>query len=302
VKIAVLGNCQVDPLRHMLLFANPNLEIIPFNVNNLRREEDQKEVFQRLTNFELIVSQVLTQDFKTISSESIKSQFPNTLIIPNLFFLGWHPEMTYLGDGKNRVIGPSEDLHDLVCVLIAQQILDNSLVLEADKVEHIYDHTFREFMKLHDSFEKSRDILRNRFQISDLSFEDFEEMVGFDQPFMFTHNHPMNRAFLGIAKQILGKLQVSSRFEDQELIDYTPNPLANRVAWSPIYPSKEYSSLDFRERIYYVGKGRFVNNSIFIREEIAALTKLKQIPSIRRPDISGEILQKLSKFVVKLGD
>jgi hypothetical protein len=297
VKIAIIGNCQADPLRHMLLFANPKFKIEPLNVNNLKEEDKQFQVFLGLSQYDLIISQVLSREFHALSSENIKSHFSNTILIPNIFFLGWHPDMTYLGDGKRRVFGASEDLHDLVCVLIAKEIWNKSINLESYEIEDLYDNTFNQFMKLHDSFTNSKEILKKRFNSSDISFEIFEKQVGFDQPFMFTHNHPMNRAFLGIVKQILEKVAIKSRLEDQELIDYSPNPLANRVAWSPLHPAINYSSEVFRNRLYYVGKGRFIDNAEFIRSEVNLLTKLETIPSLRRPDIAKETTDTLRESI-----
>jgi hypothetical protein len=300
LNIALLGNCQADPLRHMLIFANSNLHVTPFNVNNLRSETEQFDVFQKLREFDLVISQALGKNYHCLSSENIRTKDFKVIFIPNLFFLGWHPDMTYLGDGSNRVIGPSEDLHSLICLLLARAIPSKLLELNDEELEDLYEFGFRKFMELHNSFDASKEILKKRFKASDLSFEFFEEIVGFQESFMFTHNHPMNRAIYGIVRQILDRIKILSRVESKELIDITPNPLANRVTWSPIFPQFGEPGIDLRKRMYYVGKGRFLNNREFIRGEIMALEKLEKIPSIRRPDIPDLVFETLIEYIANL--
>lgn len=300
MKIALLGNCQVDPIRHMLILASPGLEITPFNVNNMRNEKDQLNTFQKLKEFDYVVTQVLGENYRALSSKNIRTRYSNSILIPNLFFLGWHPDMTYLGDGTSRVLGPSEDLHSLICVLLVRAIPNTVLELDNEKVVNLYENGFRKLMEIHKPFDTSKNILKKRFSESDLSFELFDQIVGFQEPFMFTHNHPMNRAILGIVKQVLDKIMVSPMFVNSELINFSPNPLANRVTWSPISPYMDSSEIDLKNRTYYVGKGRFLNNSQFVSGEIAALTKIKQIPSIRRPDIPDIVFERLIEYFVDL--
>lgn len=296
MRLAIVGNCQVDPLRHVLLMANPELSVSCFNINHTRDRHEQEKIASDLSGFDVVISQVLHENFGDLSSIEMKKKSSNFLSIPNIFFLGWHPDMTYLGGDKGRVIGPTGEVHSVICAVMAETFLSRrEEVLDVSTLVKQFDTLFDCFVKSHDSFNASKTSLRKRFEQSDLSFLDFENAVEFSEPFMLTHNHPTNRALVVLSTMILEKLQLASRLRTQLMIEYAPNPLTNQVMWSPI--QKEYENWQSRigQRIYYAGKGVFVRHSDFVLKEIETLTRIPSgVPPIRRPDISKELLANLS--------
>ena len=297
MRIALLGNCQVDPIRHMLMLANDSLEVTSYNVNNIRDETKQFELFDKLEQYDLVISQILKKEYNSISSLNVKASLSNAIFIPNLFFLGWHPDMTYIGGSSNRALGPTGEIHSLVSVLIAQDILDEGIRLNKNEIERKFVVLFNEFLSLHDSFNSSKQLLENRFGDSSFTFAEFNEIVGFEEPFMMTHNHPLNRALFGLIQLILDLIELKSTLPSQQLIDFTPNPLSNAAFWSPILQTDRGGHSAVQDRKYHVRKGVFLSNSEFVHQEVEALTKhIESVPQIRRPDIHKELQKTLIEF------
>lgn len=298
MKLAIVGNCQVDPLRHVLLMANRELHVTCFNINHARDKHKQETISAGLSEFDFIVSQVLHNNFGDLSSTEMRRKFSNFLAIPNIFFLGWHPDMTYLGDENGRVVGPTGEVHSVICAVMADSFVSSRVDnRDVSKFLKQFDTLFDYFMESHDSFNASKTALRKRFEESDLGFLEFEKEVRFLEPFMLTHNHPTNRALVILSLMILKNLGLASQFETQQLIDFVPNPLTNQVMWSPIHSEYANSPARVEARNYYAGKGIFFRHEDFVVREIKALTSLRfGVPSLRRPDIPKSVIDDLCKL------
>lgn len=86
MRLAIVGNCQVDPLRHVLLMANPELSVSCFNINHTRDRHEQEKIASDLSGFDVVFSQVLHENFGDLSSIEMKKKSSNFLSIPNIFF------------------------------------------------------------------------------------------------------------------------------------------------------------------------------------------------------------------------
>jgi len=164
MKVALLGNCQVDPLRHLLWQSTDIREIKNFNFNLLGEKSTHESLINEISSCDLVISQVFSMDFGVFEKNQILNLFPNTVLIPNLFYLGWHPDMTYVGDNQSRIIGPTGAYHSLIALALAEFSFPQNLEEDA------FNRTLEYFTSIHNKEKLSFDSLRSKFGERDLSF------------------------------------------------------------------------------------------------------------------------------------
>jgi hypothetical protein len=285
-NVVILGNCQVAPLRSLFNNANEGLFAESLNVNLVKNESDRKTYLQKIEAADIVLTQHLSETFHELSTPSIKSIAKMTLVIPNIFYRGWHPDMTYLGGNGKRIKGPTGDYHSLICILLSMRKTPE--VNQGMEFGLLFDC----LMSIKNYSELSKKALSNKFDSTDLSFEKFEERVGFEVPFMWTFNHPHNRALWELIRQSMEILDVPIDHHNSSVIDFTYSYLSKDIVWSPVISARRNIS----ERFYSLDGIRTLKHAEFVKQSVQLMNELTvNREQIRREDLSESDLTELLK-------
>ena len=286
----MLGNCQVDPIRHLIYQSTGIREIKSFNFNVLNDKSDQESLVREIKTFDLVVSQVFGREFGNFEKNEIRRLFPNVILIPNLFFLGWHQDMTYIGNSRSRIKGPTGEYHSLIALALAE------FSFPKEKNQEMFDSTLAHFIGLHPTFRLSEASLKSKFEESDLDFDRFQSSGIFSSPFMWTMNHPNNRALFALLEQVFNLASISTELENDYTMMFAPNPLSMSVNWTPLQVDDKGVMKSIRR--YYIGKGQFLSHQEFISQELEILRNNHvSLEMARRPDISHETRSELIEYI-----
>jgi hypothetical protein len=286
-KIVFLGNCQVSPLKNLWNNANTGLSADSLNVNLVKSEVDRMNYMEKLENADIVVTQYLSESFQNLSTVNVKSVAKQMLIIPNIFYRGWHPDMTYLGLNGKRIKGVTGDYHSLICVLLSLG------KCSGDNLERDFEGLFDVFMKKKSYSEISKKSLESRFDSTNLSFAEFEERVGFEVPFMWTFNHPHNRALWELLRQIMKIIGVPFFDSMNSVVDFTYSNLSKDIVWSPVK-----SPTDFLSRRFYSLDGiKILNHFEFVNQSVRLMNDATiGLGQIRREDLSESDLMEILRI------
>jgi hypothetical protein len=115
LNVAVLGNCQAQPLAGQLAATVPGLSVERVVIVHLARDEDRDAVYQDLDRVDLVIAQRVVDNYPCafVRNAELKQAFGDKVLVwPNLYYRGYNPELTYLrGPDRSVVHGPLGDYH-----------------------------------------------------------------------------------------------------------------------------------------------------------------------------------------------
>ena len=112
-SVAVIANCQSVGLGQALRLMIPGAAVRIVRVH-LTNDETRPRVLENLGRSDLILTQD-TRTFGELNAASLKQHFPDkTLVVPNVYYRGFHPDACYVGPLGDRVISPVGDYNSVV--------------------------------------------------------------------------------------------------------------------------------------------------------------------------------------------
>lgn len=118
MKIAIIANCQVQPLAKMLSSLGVIDEVvsIPVHLYGTQHFDMAVEKFKAYeSNPEFVVLSFINgEKFGEFETVNLKNRIQNLHTITNIHFSGLHPDITYLGDQAGRIESSLGDYHSKI--------------------------------------------------------------------------------------------------------------------------------------------------------------------------------------------
>ncbi len=223
MKIAMLGNCQVDVYRHLLLASHQPIisELKIFEVWRYRAESFS-DIAEQIEDCDLIMTQTLADSYGPISTSALEKRSPKLVRIINIFFSGYVPDCTYIGPMGARMKSIVGDYHSrhVYDSWSKDKPLNNCI----DELRN-YDQN-----KVTATFQASSEELRRREAEVDVPVSDLVLDHTFGLRNFFTFNHPkleLHRLYLERILEFVGLGTSVAPCQD---------PLMMHTHW-PIYPA-----------------------------------------------------------------
>ncbi|GGF84581.1 WcbI family polysaccharide biosynthesis putative acetyltransferase [Alteromonas lipolytica] len=233
IKISIIGNCQNFDIANILSICTQNRNTIHnFNHNSLSK--NSKEVEDTLSSSDYIITQHLSESFGDFSTQSLKSRFHSKcVVIPNLFFRGYHPELTYAGQEGQRAQSPLGDYHHIGIVAGHQLNIAPSNLIRLLKSNDFYTKTGLESV-----YFQSLNELRSRELNCDVTISDYIEKNFRSSALFYTVNHPTILLLAELVTRILVYIGLP-------FVTLPQHVVRSPMLQGPIFAiSKEYSLLN----------------------------------------------------------
>lgn len=218
--ILLSSNCQTAALGEFLSFYLPDHEVICDPVsgpNNPNR-------FNGIKKYNNKIDLWITSFYDYDSSISSKLSKIKVLKIPIINFSGFHPDLAYATDCSNEKFTPNNYNSALTLFAYKKKISKKDLIKK-------FNSTFFNKLGYFDYFDPSIIKLKQRFDNSDLNFNDFFISVRRKNIFMYTNNHPKPVVFHILGDLILSKIGKTRDIEPNfQINDYLNNDIF------PLYP------------------------------------------------------------------
>lgn len=219
MKYLILANCQGNSYKAVMEALNPDIQCSFYITTEIPKltESDYRQ-------YDLIFCQA---QCKELIPEAIQGE-RKMVLIPNIIFSGFHPDMTYIGDVNGSALyGPMSSYHSAICLFCYKY----GLSIEAC-MNYFNAYAFNKFGYF-DAYRMAKEVL-------------FEECikVGFDiekyfykwerqSPFMYSMNHPKLFVIQDVVMSIFEKLSINIVRDISA--KYIEDPLQNMPVW-PVYP------------------------------------------------------------------
>jgi hypothetical protein len=215
----VIGNCQAQPLSFTLNFFSRDISFDAYGIHVLpagkRLEMIEQFVEGARTKYDLVLTAPLSDLYGLLATDRVRETFPaaTVITIPNFYFSGLHPDLTYLGGLGQRVLGPLGDYHSKIAVAaFARDIPLDRLP------DYFTEKTYAE-ARYFDDYRDSFAEMRRRDSEIDVPFSDELEVLLKQDLCFFSVNHPTSVLF--------------GHFADKLSRLFAERGLVQRVAWPP---------------------------------------------------------------------
>lgn len=293
IRIFLVGNCQVEPIRIALSMFLPDCHFERAMLH-LETDRDHESVKKRLDTSDLVLTQPVHQKNGGWSTESILDIKGKDKVITfnNMHFDGFHPDLTYLGFGANRLPATFGEYQSKIILASFLGGFD-----EKQCLEHFDGGAF-EKMGYFSAYEESLEELARRSAEVDVPFlAEFKDLL-LGYPCMLTFNHPTSNVLIDYARKLA---QVVSAKTGAVMADFPvspynlPNFLSEGLIW-PIYPALaakhlagKYGSLWFRcdlkeghPRMIHVKDLIAREFKVYAQMDRAKIEKTPQFPAIAK--------------------
>ncbi|QDG39807.1 hypothetical protein FJN14_15650 [Alteromonas mediterranea] len=230
MKIAIIANCQTQAISNYMRIISGCSEIVNVPAHLLGSEQYCKALtkLKDLVNdgSAIIFTFNLGERFGEIATQKIKATAKaKVFTITNLFFAGFHPDITYLGSMGKRILSPLGDYHS--------KIVLNSFTSgfsEEETIALFNEKTYKD-LGFFEEYNKSKNELLARDKFSDIQFgEEFLQLVS-SKPSLYTMNHPTPDVLYKFTCRLCEHAGITySEFPP----DFFNNYLSN-AAWWPVY-------------------------------------------------------------------
>ena len=205
-KAVVISNCQCLPLASTLtrlsadtIFDHWGVHILPPD----RRSTLIAEFVDRArVEYDFVVTIPLGKEFDALSSDVINNTFEIPVFtISNIYFSGYHPDLTYLGGFAKRIVGPLGDYHSKMCLYA----FANGLCVD-DALNLFSNETYAK-VGYYDEFISSFETLKNRDIHVDIRVTDILPGILQDRFCFLSVNHPSLDLFVAYGDFIISYLK-----------------------------------------------------------------------------------------------
>lgn len=249
MKVALVGNCQVVPLKELMTLATPELDVMEVEVWRLKGDQFT-EAAAKVAECDIIVAQpIFSNYFGALEKESLK-KIAREANIPihffhNLVFEAVLPDCIYLGSIGKRIKGPISDYHSSIVV--------TAYLSGANEAECLSRLHTGNGIDLESAWQKSEIELKKRESFVDVSFtgELMDCIRRFDSLHYFNHPRPVLIKMYGekILRQVFAADVDCSGFD-------VPDVLAKYGTW-PLYSwVAEFYGLPYARDNFLMDQGR----------------------------------------------
>ncbi len=230
MKIAVIANCQTQAISNYLRIITGCKDIVNVPVHMFGSELylTALEKLQTVVDDEtgIVFTFNLSQRFGELETAKLKAvSKAKVFSITNLYFSGFHPDITYLGGMGQRVQSPLGDLHSKTILAAYTEGLSAQ-----EAITSFNSDTF-EKLGFFEEFDKSKTELFTRDEASDIKFaSEFLELVT-SKPALYTMNHPIPEVLYRLACKLCEHAGISYH---EYPLQFFNNFLSN-ATWWPIY-------------------------------------------------------------------
>lgn len=289
----LIDNCQGGPLGYILSMFCRNVVISTIAIHELADEKNIARLAESIPeHYDIVLSVPLSDDFGPISVRCIAKNMNGrpTVIVPNFYFSGLHPDTFYIGEQGDRIGGPLGDYHSrLVVLAYARNIPAES----AQKLfcDHIYDG-----FSYYAEWEKSIAESTRRERHVDVPFTAEMEHMLVDDLCFFTPNHPTSFLLVRYCLKLAKWLAQNGLSEFVDWPSYTstfPNELAEGAIF-PIFPEiAERFKLGFQGNYLFTGptvggtNRRRYTLEEFIRAEYACFSTICRKQFLHFPHVGN---------------
>jgi len=200
LRIAIVGGCQVVGLAEAARRFLPDADVQKWHVGVIAKNTPQL-IADQLSQFDLVISQFndAEKDSPLALSQLRNRQLP-VIYLPALAFNGFHPDCTYLRDGRVYVKGPGTDYHSVIVAAA------HTLGVPRKRVAELFNaYVFAELGYLN-AFDAAKNAVIANFRMANFdltaAFEIWLRQVG---QFMYTINHPHILVMATLCQQVLAQ-------------------------------------------------------------------------------------------------
>jgi|GEM_PF-5762000 len=207
MKVVIIGNCQAFPLAKILNAISEDIIITHIAINQLNLK-DEALILDKIRAQDVIITQDIGDTFRLnfVKTKVICNLFPEKEIIkiPNLFFKGYSPDLSYITCNDTRLLSPLGDYnHSIIFDCWANKI----------DVEYCIDKVYEEDIaeKLGSYFINDEDSLKslfNREKSLDINMSDYIDENWKKKRLFHTFNHPCVISLYTLALRVLRFIKV----------------------------------------------------------------------------------------------
>jgi hypothetical protein len=266
MKIALIGNCQVQSLAisAALMIAGVEIETFDYSQSYARDEERRKQFASTLKSFDYVFAQTALLSFT--SEKDLRPILGDKLVtIANFYFRGLFPDSCYVGDYATRLEEPAA-----VNSLLVLDAFRRGLTEQAACQSFTLDAFER--LGLLDAWHSSMAEMRKREanNVVDIPAADFMEDAARRYHSFLTMNHPTARLLTEYFGKVLDHVGIAHRVPapgsyPDALADHDTNPIHDCIA---DYYHLHYRTLQFW-RINSLGRS-FTNREDYVAACYAA--------------------------------
>lgn len=252
----LLYNCQAQGLANCLNLMCDEVEVEQFDPPAYARE--RARVLDRLDGYERILA--APHFFSGNDNDDLVAVRDRVVLVPTLFFSGYHPDTCYVDAGGRPLRGPMGEYHSLIVYAAFLAGLPEAAALAQ----------FREptFQRLGYTAQWARAWRRLEVSFSRHGFDISPLRPAWSRrgPFMYTVNHPRIACLRDVARLVLAREGRNARYLDA----LPPDNLANGPVF-PVYPGLA-SRLGCEGSVLFKRPGEFrhVTLEAFIGDSYAA--------------------------------
>ncbi len=220
MKIAVLGNCQVEGLTRCLQVMAPTCEVFAIHLG----------IQTHAQAFECDVILLQTEFYEPLRQSGILASFEGKTVIswPTFYFPAFHPDLVYVHLDKGVAQSPLGDYHSSIIFYAWRNGLSVGRT-EALFCEPVFQH-----LGFFDYWQTSKQALLDEFSQSHLDLAGAFDRWTARGCFSFSVNHPKLFVMGSIASAIVDKLGIVPTTRRPE--DFLYDAAADTCVW-PVYPA-----------------------------------------------------------------
>ncbi len=211
MKIALIGNCQIEPLGKILRLLLPGVELPMLPSVHQITPAYYSQVEACLASADWVIGQFITESYNVemVRTNVLRERFGERLIVwPNAYFSSYAPEYDVIHDSDYlNFTGPLFDYHSEKIVLAFLKGLSVD-----DTVRFITEPSSFDERQYGRSVEKNLTELREREINTDIIISDYIEMSFMTQRLFFIMNHPAASVLVELATKILNRMSIPAEF------------------------------------------------------------------------------------------
>ncbi|MFG0773283.1 WcbI family polysaccharide biosynthesis putative acetyltransferase [Vibrio plantisponsor] len=204
ISFVVIGNCQSRIIADLLLEKNSRFRITKVIVAHLYKNHNDG-IYEVLNDADYIITQNISKQFVGIDTDTILNRYGyKTVRVPNLFYLGYHPDWCYLpiveGSRCQSLLGDYHNKTILNTYTEGQSEEEalrryNSIKYNEEQYLHVAEDSFVEFKERESKCDiKMSDVIKDALNSNSVLFHSF------NHPNKWLLNVQVNRIirFLGL--------------------------------------------------------------------------------------------------------
>ncbi|HQV56472.1 MAG TPA: WcbI family polysaccharide biosynthesis putative acetyltransferase [Ilumatobacteraceae bacterium] len=156
---------------------------------------------------------------------------PRVIAVPNLYFRGFHPDIFHTPHPAGGMLGSAAGEYSSALVLYGWR-----QGLDADQIRRCFRAEVYQALGYYSVWSSALQVVRERFDDSDLAFADWYLPLVRGGAFMLTDNHPTVAALVQLARQVAKLLNADPALVEMPWDTVIPDGLlATSTVW-PVYP------------------------------------------------------------------